>query len=65
MVKKFIYPIAYLAIAMIVYFAGALLGDDVQHKKLIQIALFFGLAIIADRLLKIYLSRKGKDTPET
>ena len=49
---KLIYILTYIFIALIAYASGIFIEGYFQDKKLIQFAIFFTLAAIADRVIK-------------
>ena len=61
MIEKIAYPLVYLVIAVATYFLDELFSDSFQYNRILQVFVFFIFAIAADRLLKAYFLRKGKD----
>lgn len=55
MKNRYIYVVTYIILAVVVYLAG-LLFEEISKNKLLQLGIFFALAIIADKLLKKMLN---------
>lgn len=61
MKNRLIYIFVYLLIAIIVYAAGIFFKDYSQNNRMIQFAIFFGLAAVVDKVIKKFFT-KGKDS---